>query len=369
MLQRVERQVFFWLAAAVLLALMVALLKDVLLPFVAGVVLAYFLSPIVDKLAALGVNRVAASGLIVVAGALLVITLLVLILPLLFAQAQQFAVALPGEIERLRGAIEVWARERFGPNFADFDIGLKRATDSIATNWASLAGWAASSLWDRSLAVFNFLSLLLVTPLVVFYLLVDWQAMVRKIDSWLPREHAPTLRVLASDINDAIAAFIRGQGTVCLILALFYATGLTAIGLDYGLLIGLATGILAFVPFVGWMLGLLTAMALAFVQFWPDYWPILGVLAVFLGGQAFDAGFLSPNIVGSKIGLHPVWLIFALFVFAYLFGFVGMLLAVPVAAAIGVLVRFGLNAYLKSSVYRGGEAATTPIGFSRGPQR
>lgn len=360
----VERQIFFWLAAAFLLALAIALVKDVLLPFVAGIVLAYFLNPLVDKLTALGLNRIAASALIVVAGAVVVITLLVLIVPLLFSQAQQLAVALPGEIERVRAVIEAWMRERFGANASNFDVGLKRATETFAQNWASLAGWAATSLWDRSLAVFNFLSLLLVTPLVVFYLLVDWESMLAKVDGWLPRDHAATIRVLASDINDAISAFIRGQGTVCIILALFYAMGLSAVGLDYGLIVGIATGVLAFIPFVGWALGLLTATVLAIVQFWPDYLPIFGVVAVFLAGQAFDAGFLSPNIVGSKIGLHPVWLIFALFVFAYLFGLVGMLLAVPVAAAIGVLVRFGLQAYLNSSVYRG-EGTTTD--FMRDP--
>lgn len=354
----VERQIFFWLAAAGLLVLAIALVKDVLLPFVAGVVLAYFLNPLVDKLTSAGLNRVAASALIVVAGGVVVVTLLVLIVPLLFDQAQQFAVALPGEIDRMRGGLEAWMRERFGSNYASFDAGFKRAADTFAQNWASLAGWAATSLWDRSLAVFNFMSLLLVTPLVVFYLLVDWDSMLAKIDGWLPRDHAPTIRALATEINEAISAFIRGQGTVCIILALFYAMGLTAVGLDYGLLIGLATGALAFIPFVGWALGLLTATALAIVQFWPQTLPIFGVVAVFLAGQAFDAGFLSPNIVGSKIGLHPVWLIFALFVFAYLFGLVGMLLAVPVAAAIGVLVRFALSVYLQSSVYRGDSATT-----------
>jgi predicted PurR-regulated permease PerM len=362
---RVERQVFFWLAAAFLLVLAIAMIKDVLLPFVAGIVLAYFLHPLVDRLVAMGLNRIAASALLVAGGAAL-IALLVLILPLLFSQMQQFAVALPGEIERGRDVIGVWARERLGDNFADFDAGLKQATETLSQNWTSLVGWAATSIWDQSLAIFNFVSLLLVTPLVVFYLLIDWEKMLSRIDSWLPRDHAPTLRVLAADINDAISAFIRGQGTVCLILALFYAVGLSAAGLNYGLLIGIVTGLLAFIPFVGWALGLITATGLAVVQFWPDYLPILGVVAVFLAAQAFDAGFLSPNIVGSKIGLHPVWLIFALFVFAYLFGFVGTLIAVPVAAAIGVLVRFGLNAYLESSLYRGEKGMLRP-GFVRDP--
>lgn len=361
----VERQIFFWLAAAFLLALAIALVKDVLLPFVAGIVLAYFLNPLADRLTTLGLTRMMASALIVVAGGVFVVTLLVLIVPLVFTQAQQFAVSLPGEIDRVRAMLEAWMQERFGPNFRGFDDSFKHATDTFAANWASLAGWAATSLWDRSLAVFNFVSLLLVTPLVVFYLLVDWDSMLAKIDGWLPRDHAPTIRALAADVNDAISAFIRGQGTVCMILALYYAVGLTAVGLDYGLLIGILTGLMAFIPFVGWALGLLTSTILAIVQFWPDYLPILGVIAVFLAGQAFDAGFLSPNIVGSKIGLHPVWLIFALFVFAYLFGFVGMLLAVPVAAAIGVLVRFALDVYLQSSVYRGDSATTE---FMRDPR-
>ncbi len=349
----VERQIFFWLAVAFLFALAIWLVKDVLLPFVAGVVLAYFLNPIADRLTSMGLHRVAASALIVAAGGVVLISLLVLVVPLLFDQAQQFAAALPGEVERLRGVLDTWLRDRFGTSAGNIDESLKRATESFSQNWTSLAGWAATSLWDRSQALFNFLSLLLVTPLVVFYLLVDWDTMLQKIDGWLPRDHAPTIRTLAAEINEAISAFIRGQGTVCMILALFYAMGLTAVGLEYGLIIGIATGLLAFIPFVGWASGLLTATALAVVQFWPEYLPVLGVVAVFLAGQAFDAGFLSPNIVGSKIGLHPVWLIFALFVFAYLFGLVGMLLAVPVAAAIAVLVRFGLSVYLQSTVYRG----------------
>jgi predicted PurR-regulated permease PerM len=228
---------------------------------------------------------------------------------------------------------------------------MAQAIASLSENWAVIARFIASSLWDQSRAVVNFFSLLLVTPLVVFYMLLDWDPMLAKINGWLPRAHAPTIRQLASDVNDAVSAFIRGQGTVCLILGVFYAAGLTAVGLRYGLLIGLATGIMAFVPFVGWALGLITASVLAVMQFWPDAVPLLMVIGVFLAGQAFDAGFLSPSIVGSKIGLHPVWLIFALFVFSYLFGFVGVLVAVPVAAAIGVLVRFALKVYLASPYY------------------
>jgi predicted PurR-regulated permease PerM len=166
-------------------------------------------------------------------------------------------------------------------------------------------------------------------------------------------------------MNDAVAAFVRGQGTVCIILALYYAVALSAIGLNYGLLIGLATGAMSFVPFVGWALGFITAITVAVMQSWPDLVPILLVTGVFLVAQALDAAYLGPTIVGSKIGLHPVWLIFALFVFSYLFGIVGTLVAVPLAAALGVLIRFALDVYLKSAVYRGPAAPMASVPSSR----
>jgi predicted PurR-regulated permease PerM len=359
---RAERQVLFWLTAAALLILMIAVLKDILLPFVAGIAIAYFLSPLADRLVALGFNRIVASLLIVVTLAVIVVAALVLVVPVIIAQAQDLAAALPGELARLRETIDGWARERLGPGYAGLDGQIDKASNALAENWASVVGWAATSIWSRSLAIVNFLALLLVTPLVVFYLLIDWHPMLEKVDGWLPREHAASIRTLATDMNDAVAAFVRGQGTVCLILGAYYAITLTAIGLNYGLLIGLATGLMAFVPFVGWALGFITATTVAVIQFWPDMVPILLVVGVFLGAQALDAGFLSPTIVGSKIGLHPVWLIFALFVFSYLFGIVGTLVAVPLAAALGVLIRFALDVYLKSPVYRGapGAAAVSP---------
>lgn len=350
---RIERQVIFWIAAAVICLMALSLLKDVLLPFIAGIVIAYSLSPLADRLTAGGLNRTAASALLVGLGAAVLITLSVLLLPLVADQAEQLASSLPANAERLYGLTETFLRERFGVELPAFKAGLSQTGDAIAGNWAWLANWLASSVWSGGRALFNFVSLMLVTPLVVFYLLVDWHPMLAKIDGWLPRDHANTIRNLATEVNDAIAAFVRGQGAVCIILGAFYAVALTLLGLDYGLLVGLVTGVLAFVPFVGWALGFIVSGALAVVQFWPDAMPLAMVAGVFLTGQALDAAFLSPKIVGSKIGLHPVWLIFALFVFSYLFGFVGVLVAVPVAAAIAVLVRFGLGLYLDSQVYHG----------------
>jgi predicted PurR-regulated permease PerM len=360
---RVERQVLFWLGAAVVIILLIGLLEPILLPFVAGIVIAYFLNPAADRLTSWGIPRPIAAILIVAAFLCAIIAALVLMVPLLLTQAQQLALTLPEEIARARALLESWARAQLGNHYPEFETGIDRVSQAISENWASVAGTVASSLWSQGLALFNFLSLMLVTPLVVFYVLMDWHRLLAKIDSWLPREHAATLRRLASDINDAVSAFIRGQGTVCLVLAIYYSVALSAAGLRYGLLVGLGTGLMSFVPFVGWALGLITATVIAIVQFWPEVAPILIVVGIFGGAQVLDAGFLSPNIVGQKIGLHPVWLIFSLFVFSYLFGFVGVLVAVPIAAAIGVIVRFGLKAYLESGLYRGRPAvpAAAPL--------
>ncbi|MDX2288340.1 MAG: AI-2E family transporter [Hyphomicrobiaceae bacterium] len=348
-----ERQVLFWLVSAIALVGLLGLLKDILLPFVAGMLIAYGLNPLADGLERLGLPRIAASVLIV-AGLLVAFVLaLIFLLPVLAIQIEQFVAALPGEMQRLKGILEVWAREAFGDRYPQVQQGIDRAFASLGANWDTIAAWAAQSLWTQGRAVFNVVSIILVTPLVVFYLLVDWKRMLGEVDHWLPLDHADVLRQMGRDINASVAAFIRGQGTVCLVLGLFYAVSLWAIGLNYGVLIGLGTGLAAFVPFIGWIIGATTATALAALQFWPETVPILMVMGVFLAGQALDAGFLSPAIVGSRIGLHPVWLLFALFAFSYLFGLVGVLVAVPLAAAMGVIVRYGLRAYLASSVYRG----------------
>jgi predicted PurR-regulated permease PerM len=219
-----------------------------------------------------------------------------------------------------------------------------------ATSWVATF---IQSIWSGGMALVNLLSLLIVTPIVAFYLLLDWDHLVAKVDSWLPRDHVEELRAIARDIDTALAGFIRGQGTVCLLLGLFYAIGLSLAGLKFGLAIGMAAGLLSFVPYVGALIGGLSAIGVGLVQFWPDYSSILIIIGVFVAGQFIEGNFLSPKLVGGSIGLHPVWLMFALFAFGYLFGFVGLLLAVPLAAAAGVLVRYGLTRYLGSKLYRG----------------
>ncbi|MEO1205903.1 MAG: AI-2E family transporter [Pseudomonadota bacterium] len=348
-----ERQAAFWLIAAIGLILLIGLLKEVLLPFVIGIVLAYCLNPLADFLERNHIPRGLGSALIVAVLMVLLVLALVYLVPILVTQARDMAVALPGQMQELKVLMENLARERLGSGAPQAEKAVQDAFEALNTNWDSMASWAAQSLWTQGKALFNLLTLMLITPLVVFYILVDWKPMLRQLDSYLPRQHAGPLRVLAHDINGAVGAFIRGQGTVCVILGVSYAIGLSAVGLNYGMLIGLATGVGSFVPFVGWMLGTIVATTLAVVQFWPDVWPIMLVLGVFMAGQVLDSSFLSPQIVGSRVGLHPVWVIFALIAFSYLFGIVGVLVAIPLAAAVAVIVRFALRAYLDSAVYTG----------------
>jgi predicted PurR-regulated permease PerM len=354
---RVERQLWFWLAALVFVILAVALLSDILLPFVVAIVGAYFLNPLADRLQSYGLNRTLAAILIVGLAAVLVALALVLLVPILVEQVRQLVAVLPAETERFKVLLERYGREWLGPGFPSFQKAVDKALAEQSQNWAATAGTIMASVWSRGLALVNFVSLLLITPVVIFYLLVDWHPMLARVDQALPRDHAATVRRLADEINDAVAAFIRGQGAICLVLGIFYAVGLSWAGIDYGLLVGLTTGLLAFVPIIGWLMGVIVTASLAIVQSWPDLGPLVKALGVLIGGMAIDTAFLSPRFVGQKVGLHPVWMIFALFVFSYLFGLVGTLVAVPLAAAVAVLARFAVQLYLDSSVYKGSDIA------------
>ncbi len=210
-----------------------------------------------------------------------------------------------------------------------------------------------AQIWNSGKAIVDVISLLVVTPVVAFYMLLDWDRMVAKVDQWIPRDYVNDVRQIASEIDHAIAGFVRGQGSLCLILGIYYAAGLSLVGLNFGLLIGLFAGMISFIPYVGSLVGLVLAVGVALVQFWPDYIWIGAVLAVFFSGQFLEGNILQPKLVGHSVGLHPVWLMFALFAFGALFGFVGLLVAVPAAAAVGVLVRFAISRYLQSDLYAG----------------
>lgn len=348
-----QRQIGFWLAALAVFILFLWVFSPILLPFVAGFVLAYFLDPVADALERLGLPRLVATGLILLVALAFLVLVAVLVVPVLADQLSKLAAEMPTLSAALTARFTEWAPQWLKDMLAQ---PTGDATTTVGNFAGSAASWVASllkSLWTGSMALFNILSLAVVTPIVAFYLLADWDHMVARVDSWLPRDHVEEVRAIARDINTTMAGFIRGQGTVCLLLGLFYAVGLWAAGLKFGLAIGLGAGLLSFIPYVGALIGGVIAIGVALVQFWPDYASVFIIVGIFVAGQFIEGNFLSPKLVGGSIGLHPVWLMFALLAFGYLFGFAGLLLAVPLSAAVGVLVRYALSSYLKSRLYTG----------------
>jgi predicted PurR-regulated permease PerM len=244
---------------------------------------------------------------------------------------------------------------------------LRQSLASIGQTIQAKGGDFLNSLFTSALSLLNIVLLFVLVPVVAFYLLLDWDRMVAQIDDYLPRDHAPAIRQLAKDIDATLASFIRGQGTVCLILGVYYAAALMLAGLNFGLVVGAVAGLISFIPYVGAIVGGALSIGLALFQFWgsvevvtgdtvtytTDWLRIAFVAAIFALGQVIEGNVLTPKLVGSSVGLHPVWLIFALSVFGALFGFIGLLVAVPVAASIGVFVRFALGQYKGGRLYRG----------------
>jgi predicted PurR-regulated permease PerM len=355
-----QRQMIFWTAALVIFILALWLLGDIMLPFIAGLVLAYFLDPVADALERFGLPRLVATLVILIASIVAIGMLLVLLLPVLGDQITRFASNMPSLMETLVKLFNDLAPQWLKEMLAASDTNLAASLSDLAGRGA---GWLAAiltSILSGGLALVNVISLLIVTPIVAFYMLNDWDRMVAKVDGWLPRDHRETIRGLARQIDEAMAGFIRGQGTVALLLGISYAVGLSLAGLNFGLLIGLGAGLLSFIPYIGTIIGGILAIGMALIQFWPNWVQILIIVGIFALGQFIEGNFLSPYLVGNRIGLHPVWLMFALFAFGYLFGFVGLLLAVPLAAAVGVLARFALRHYLKSPLYLGAATREKP---------
>jgi predicted PurR-regulated permease PerM len=348
-------QVTFWVAALAVLVVLLWLLSAILLPFVAGMALAYVLSPVVTRLQAVGLNRLVATFLVISVFVLGFVLLILLIAPILGAQLASFIENIPGYVQRLQALLtdpnKPWLNRLVGESLG----GSNQAFGDLVGQGVSWLTAFLQSLWSGGRALVSLFSLLVVTPVVAFYLIYDWDRMIETVDGWVPRPQRETVRQLAREIDVAIAGFVRGQSAVCVILGAFYAVALTLVSLNFGLLIGLISGLISFIPYIGTMTGLVLSVGVAAAQFWPQWTWIVIVLAIFLFGQFVEGNILSPKLVGERVGLHPVWVMFALFAFGYLFGFVGLLLAVPLAASIGVLARFALKQYLASALYHDSE--------------
>lgn len=327
------------------------LFSSILTPFVVAAGLAYFLDPAATRLERLGVHR-SIGALLLMAGVVLFGVLFVLLLyPVIADQAIALATNVPSYINTAQtGFAHLLSdlQERLGPGA--MSTKLRDIATSQAGTIISFAGTAATHIIGSGFAVVNVLALVIVTPIVTFYFLRDWPAIIRHVDNWLPRPYERVIRAQAVEVNLILSAWIRGQAICCLVLALVYAVGLTLVGLEFGLIIGLAAGLLSFIPYVGTILGVVTAILLSLSQH-PGWHGVLMVALVFASGQALNDYVIQPRFLGDRVGLPAVWVIFSLFAGGAAFGFLGIMLAVPVTATLGVLARFWLRRYLHSRLY------------------
>jgi predicted PurR-regulated permease PerM len=349
----------FWLVAAAIVALLLWRLNDILLPFVIGGVVAYIFDPLVNRLQRHGMSRTLATAVVAILTAIIAIGAMTAVAPPLFNQFQEFVTKAPQYVVRLAGRVQPMIeplRDRLGlPPLSMNQL------QTHATQWAgqalTVAGAVAGRVAQRGAAAVDMIALLFLTPVVTFYLLRDWEKLLGAIDGALPLERAETIRQLARQSNAAVAGYLRGQALVCLCLGTIYGVGLTIVGLQFGFVIGMIAGVISFIPFLGTIVGALLALGMALAQFPPDWLSVGKVAVVFLIGHLLEGNLLAPKLVGDRVGLHPVWIMFALLAGGSLFGFVGVLVAVPIAAVVGVLVRHLMKRYHESALYRGDDAA------------
>ena len=354
-----QNRLVIWVAGGACLIWLLYVLNAILLPFVVGLSVAFLFDPLADRLEKMGMSRVMATAVITSAFFLLLVLALVLLLPVVFAEIQAFGRAMPDYLARVRELLNAPALERVRQILTPVTnggIGAEQFS-GMAGQVASWLGGVLARVVSGGFALFNILSLVFLTPIISFYFLMEWDRMIARIDSMLPLQHAAVIRNLARETNDVLAGFIRGQMMVCLVLAGFYGLCLTLSGLKFGLIAGLIAGAFTFVPFLGALIGLTLSLGLAIVQFWPSLTMIGVIVAIFVTGQILEGNFLTPRLVGARVRLHPLWVIFALLSSGLLLGFTGVLLAVPAAAIIGVLVRHFVQVYLRSPLYHGEELA------------
>ena len=344
----VKDQIKYWTIAASILLIFLWLLGDILLPFVLGAAIAYLLDPIVDRLERLGTGRVLGTILILMAAFFVLFFIFLLLIPLVIDQFRLLVAAVPDLVTSVQ-ALVLNQIASISPE--------SEALNSTVSNLSTMAqeklGIIFGSVMASAISLIDIIMLMVITPVVAVYLLVDWDRILEKINELLPLDHASVVRSLASEIDSTLSAFVRGMIAVCLVLGIYYATALSLIGLEFGLIIGFIAGLVSFIPYVGALLGGVLAIGLALIQFWGDFELVALVVGVFIVGQIFEGNILTPKLVGNSVGLHPVSLILALSLFGAFFGFIGLLLAVPLAASAGVILRFFIKKYKMSRLFLG----------------
>lgn len=343
-----KKQTIFWIVITCILFLAIYTLSPVLMPFVAGMILAYLLDPLVDRVEKIGIRRSLSTFFVLTIFFVCSVGSSLLLLPVILNQLSNLTSFLPALISNLEPFI------RQARSLVDNAIKADN-NNQLPLPVADILNWAGGFLTEiisSSLAFANLLSLIIITPIVAFYLLRDWDLIIKKVKSWMPIAQKVRIVEQVSKVDRSLSALVRGQGTVCLILALYYSVSLTAVGLQFGILIGIFSGIVSFIPFVGAILGAIFSIGFSIIQF-DTYTPIFFVAGIFLVGQVVEGNFLTPKLIGEAVGLHPVWVIFALLTGATLFGFLGVLLALPIAVVVAVLIRFSLSSYLGSEIYSG----------------
>ncbi len=349
----VRSQAIVWLLILAVLLLLIWLLSSILLPFALGITLAYSLDPAATWLQRKGCSRTAATLLIGIGFFGAGLLLLLLLIPPVTGQATLLLQQLPELMSRLLQSIGPVLAHTLHAIGADQSEGLHQTLAGNLQQMAVIGINLLSSVLSGGATIINLASLLTITPLTTLYALRQWPSVITTVDGWLPRDHAATVRGIIVDIDVVLKGFFHGSLIICATLATFYGIALSLTGLDYGLTIGLTTGALSFIPYVGATFGLASSVGVAFLQFWPEWTRIAVILGVFLAGQLLADYVLTPRVMGSRLGVHPFWLIFGLFSGGALFGFLGVLLSIPATATVGVLVRFFIRRYKNSPLYKG----------------
>jgi predicted PurR-regulated permease PerM len=346
-----KTHILFWVVILGLICWFISSISSILLPFVVGMGVAYMLDPMADNLEMRGLSRTIATVIISTIFFLTVLSLCAFLLPLLAEQLRDLIVDLPKNIDNLRDKygqhLQKISKELHLPSKDAFSQISEKLTDSSQ----DILGKFGYGLVKSGLSLMNFLGLLLITPVVSYYLLKDWDKIVAKVDDLLPHKYAPTIREQVQEIDKTIAAFLRGTVNVMLVLIVFYAVALLIAGLPYSLLVAIISGVSIIVPFVGTLVSAGLALGIAYIHSEGGNELVIAVGAIFAIGQVLESYVLTPRMVGKSVGLNPLWIIFGMMAGGVLFGFVGVLLAVPLTAVFGVLIRFAIAQYKKSEFY------------------